>query len=113
MYVGRMDVTGEWGVGIVMPILRKGREKIVKITEVLAYCVQLYAKIIARRISVICEPLLSEDQNGFRRGRSCTDSLFIIQQLLEKHRVYNIETHLLFVDYYKAFYSVLRNNYGK
>jgi hypothetical protein len=50
--------------------------------------------------------LLNEEQNGFRRGRSCMDSIFTIQQLLERHREYNIETHLLFIDYVKAFDSV-------
>jgi hypothetical protein len=67
---------------------------------------KLYAKIIAR-MSVTCRPLLSEEQNSFRRGRSCVDSISIIQQLLETRREYNTETHLLFIDYYKAFDSVL------
>jgi hypothetical protein len=55
----------------------------------------------------MCEPLLSEEQNDFGRGMSSRDSMFTIQRLLEKYKEYNIEIHLLFVDYYKAFDSVL------
>jgi hypothetical protein len=47
--------------------------------------------------------------HGFRKGRSCTDSIFVIQQLAEKHREYNLKTHLLFVDVKEAFDSVIRN----
>jgi hypothetical protein len=73
------------------------------------YSYKIYAKIIARRTGRIIEPLISEEQNGFRKGRSCTDSIFLIQQLVEKHREYNLETHLLFVDFKKVFDSVIRN----
>jgi hypothetical protein len=63
----------------------------------------LYAKLISRRISVIGEALLNEEQYGYRRERSCMDSILAFQQLLEGRREYNIETSLLFVDCVKAF----------
>jgi hypothetical protein len=44
---------------------------------------KLYVKIISRKISVISEP--NEKENGFKRGRSFMDSIFTIQQLLERH----------------------------
>jgi hypothetical protein len=94
-----------------MPIYRKGNREHCKNyrgMNLLYAEYKLYAKIISRRISVISEPLLSEEQNGFRRGRSCMESIFTIQQLLERHREYNTETYLLFIDYVKAFDSVVR-----
>jgi hypothetical protein len=39
------------------------------------------------------------------------DSIFTIQQLLERHRKYNIEIYLPFIDCVKAFDSVARKNY--
>jgi hypothetical protein len=36
------------------------------------------------------------------------DSVFTVQQLLERHTEHNTETQLLITDYVKAFYSVLR-----
>ena len=41
--------------------------------------------------------------SGFRRRRSCSGNIFIIRQLIEKHREFNNETHILFVDYTKAY----------
>jgi hypothetical protein len=43
------------------------------------------AKIITQRLNTIAETLLHEEQNGFRRNRSCMDGVFIIAQLLEKY----------------------------
>jgi hypothetical protein len=40
------------------------------------------------------------------------DGIFTVQQLLERHREYNIETHLLFIDYVKAFDSVSQKIMG-
>jgi hypothetical protein len=45
------------------------------------------AKIISRRISVISERSLNEEQNGFRRGRSYMDRIFTTEQLLERKRM--------------------------
>jgi hypothetical protein len=50
---------------------------------------------------------LSEDQNGFQRDRSCCDSYFTLKILIEKHRQFNIETHLAFIDFVKAFDKVI------
>lgn len=47
--------------------------------------------------------IINESQNSFRKGRSCTDCTFKLQMLTEKQREYNIETHIAFVDYEKAF----------
>ena len=54
------------------------------------------------------ETFMKEPQNGFRKGRSCTDSTFCLKLLIEKRREFNLETHLLFIDYEKAFDNVQR-----
>jgi sorting nexin-29 len=51
----------------------------------------------------ISDVLLLEEQNGFRKGRSCTDDIFTIRQIIEKRREFNLETHIAFIDYEKAF----------
>ena len=58
---------------------------------------------------MIAENLISEEQSGFRKGRSCTDNTFILKQIIEKHREFNKETHIAFVDLEKAFDRVDRN----
>ena len=51
---------------------------------------------------------MSQEQNGFRRNRSTTDNIFIMQQILEKCYEYNIEMHVLFIDFKQAFDSADR-----
>lgn len=51
----------------------------------------------------LSEEFISEEQNGFRKGRSCTDAVFTLKLMIEKRRENNLETHLLFIDYEKAF----------
>src|ERR1700761_2613245 len=48
-------------------------------------------------------------QCGFRNGRSTTDQLFIIRQIMEKAWEYNISIHQLFVDFKQAYDSIRRN----
>jgi len=60
---------------------------------------KLNSRIINRRLKSIAEALIGEEQNGFRKGRSTTDNMFIVQQVLEKRREYNLPTHLAFIDF--------------
>ncbi|KAJ4429720.1 hypothetical protein ANN_21924 [Periplaneta americana] len=46
---------------------------------------------------------------GFRKGRSCNDNIFSIKRILEKRREVNLETHIAFVDFDKAFDCVERS----
>ena len=49
---------------------------------------------------------MPEGQSGFRKGRSCIDNIFTVRQIIEKRREQSLKTHLLFVDYCKAFNKV-------
>jgi len=54
------------------------------------------------------EVFMTETQNGFRKGLSCTDPTFCLKLLIEKRRKFNLETHLLFIDYEKEFDNIQR-----
>jgi hypothetical protein len=69
---------------------------------------KLFAKIIVARLQRTAEIILLEEQPGFRKGRSCTDNVHVIQHLMEKHREFNQELHILFINYAKTFNSVNR-----
>ena len=47
-------------------------------------------------------------QSDFRRRVSCNDDFFIVKQINEKCQEFNLETHLIFIDYEKAFKCVDR-----
>jgi hypothetical protein len=63
---------------------------------------KVYTRVIAGRLNPIIDAIIAESQNGFRKGRSCTDSDFTLKMLVDKRHEYNLETHIAFVDYEKA-----------
>ena len=68
----------------------------------------MYSKILNMKLQNSSEVFMKETQNGFRKGWSCTDPTFCLKLLTEKRREFNLETHLLFIDYEKAFDNVTR-----
>jgi len=64
---------------------------------------RLYSKILR---DLIEEENKNEEQSGFRTGRSCTDTIFCMKQVIEKRKATNQETHLLVVDLTKAYDSI-------
>ena len=43
-----------------------------------------------------------EEQCGFIQGRSCTNAIFTVQQIIDKRKEHNLPLFLLFIDYEKA-----------
>lgn len=74
---------------------------------------RIYSRILSNRLKNISHALLLEEQNGFRKGRSCIDSIFTLKQLFEKRREFNLETHVAFIDFEKAFDRVDREKLWK
>ena len=52
--------------------------------------------------------ILRKNQNGFRRNRSTTSQILTIRRIREGVRAKNLEATILFVDFAKAFDSILR-----
>jgi hypothetical protein len=46
---------------------------------------------------------LEDEQQGFRRGRSCTDAIFVVRQLADKAMEFNRHFFFCFIDIEKAF----------
>ena len=53
--------------------------------------------------------LLSEEQNGFRAGRSCQDHIFALHTIVQNRRLLGEDTFVVFIDFKKAFDSVCRD----
>jgi len=70
---------------------------------------KIYSRVINNRLKSITEAIIGEEQHGFRKGRSTNDNVFIIKQIIEKRREFNLETHIAFIDFEKAFDRVDRN----
>jgi len=59
-----------------------------------------------KRLKGLAEEIVGKYQSGFRKGRSTTDHIFLVRQLMEKHCEYPKDLHMVFVDYKQAYDSV-------
>mgnify|MGYP000420915844 FL=1 len=62
---------------------------------------KLMTKVITNKLNSIIS--LSDEQQGFRSGRSCVDAVFVLRQIVEKSIEYNKPAFLCFIDLTKAF----------
>jgi len=70
---------------------------------------KVFAQLLYQRLLPVAEGVIGEYQAGFRPGRSTSDQIFTIRQILEKCREFNISTYHLFIDFKAAYDSVDRN----
>jgi hypothetical protein len=96
---------------IIYPIYKKG-EKFEfsnnRLITLLNTAYKIPATVISNRLTASADDLLSQGQNGFRRNRSTTDSIFITQQILVKCYEYDIEKRVLCIGFEQALGSVDR-----
>ena len=53
--------------------------------------------------------MVNDEQNGFRKGRSCRDHVFVLTSIIRNRKADNLDTFGCFVDLQKAFDSVDRD----
>ena len=58
---------------------------------------KLLGQIVQERFQCIAESVLPDSQCGFRRGRGCSDMMFVARKLVEKAREHNSLLFVLFV----------------
>jgi hypothetical protein len=61
--------------------------------------------IIRRRLEPYVEKILGEYQGSFRAGRSTTDQLFTVRQILEKCWEFIINVYQIYIDFKQAYDS--------
>ena len=69
---------------------------------------KIMAQVILRRLTEVIEPMLLDEHNGFRRGRSISDAIHALQRLAEKLRNINQPMFCAFLDLKQAYDSVPR-----
>ena len=83
----------EWETGMVINIHKKGtKSKCGNYggISLLPTAYKLFANIIKNRLNEYLEEEMVEEQCGFRKGRSCTDAIFTVQQIMEKRKEQNL-----------------------
>lgn len=69
---------------------------------------RLFSSILSKKIEKEISSL-SEEQSGFRLGRSCLDNIHCLRQIIEKCKSRNVDLYLTFIDLEKAYDSVPRS----
>ena len=69
----------------------------------------MLGRIIIKRIAKEVDRLLRDEQAGFRAGRSTTEQIFILRNIVEQAIEWNSNLYLCFIDFEKAFDSVHRD----
>ena len=102
-----------WNKGRLVLIHKKGPTENINnyrpLTVIISLC-GLFSRILNARLSAVCEAfkLLGEIQNGFRQGRCCADSSFILHTLLWKARATGTRVYCAYVDLMKGYDMVNR-----
>ena len=60
---------------------------------------KIMLKVILRRLQPIAEELLSEEQAGFRAGRSTNEQIFIIRIIQKKYTEHQKALYHIFIDF--------------
>ena len=105
-------VVDDWKNAVIVPIPKKGDLRKCdnwRGISLLDVAGKVFARVIQARLQAIAEGILPESQCGFRKGRGCTDMIFVARQLVEKCHEHNDALFALFVDLRKAYDSVPRS----
>ena len=73
--------------------------------SLLSCVAKLYSGILNNRINMYCDMLdiIVDEQNGFRKGRSCEDHIFSLYSIVKNNIEQSQSTYCAFIDLEKAF----------
>jgi hypothetical protein len=70
---------------------------------------KVFAKILYDCLLFHTNAAVQHYQAGFQSGKSTTDQLFALRQILEKCNEFNITTHHLLINFKAAYDTIIRN----
>jgi Reverse transcriptase (RNA-dependent DNA polymerase) len=73
----------------------------------MSHTMNLWERVIEHRLRKLTT--ISRNQFGFMPGRSIMKAIFLIRQLMEKHREQKKDLHMIFIDLEKAYNKIPRN----
>ena len=71
---------------------------------------KVFSRIVLSRLTAVLEKDLRPQQAGFHPGRSCSDHIFTLRQILEQSKEWNTPLYINFIDLEKAFDSIHRES---
>ncbi|BHF85811.1 hypothetical protein SprV_1002898400 [Sparganum proliferum] len=101
-------VPDNWGLGILVPILKKGDKT--RCENYRGISLIDVAIALLGRFQAVRDSRTRPNQAGFRAGRGCADQIFALRRILEFRHSYQQPTAVCFVDFAAAFDSVHRES---
>ena len=105
-----------WTTGLIVKLPKKGDLSDCnnwRGITLLSITSKILSRIVHRRISETLDIHLRQEQAGFRPGRSCSEHIFTLRQILEQSHEWNSSLYINFLDFKKALDSVHRDSLWK
>ena len=103
----------DWTKNIIVPIYKNRGDKLQCKTyrgiSLLCTGYKILTAVINNKLNKYTEHIIGEYQTGFRTGKTTTDQIFTVKNLLGKAWKHNVEIHQIFVDFQKAYDSIRRD----
>ena len=106
-------IPSEWNKGLIVKIPKKGDRSICdnyRGITLLSVPSKVFSRVLISRIQDGVESQLREEQAGFRKGRSTTEQLFTLRNIIEQCTEWNAALFVNYVDFEKAFDSIHRES---
>ena len=100
-----------WRCAQIIPVPKKGDLSLptnYRGISLMSIAAKIYNKLILNRLVPSVEPLLRDNQNSFRAGRTTISQILCLRRLIEESDLSKLDLSLIFVDFSKAFDSVNR-----
>ena len=105
------DKPDQWSHSNIVPIPKSGNlSKPANYRGISLSCIiaKIYNRLILNRIRKTIDPLLRNNQNGFRPGRNTIGQILALRRIIEEAKAHNLPAILTFIDFKKAFDSIHR-----
>jgi exonuclease III len=100
-----------WNIGIICPIFKKGDPlscENFRGISLIPVAYKTLSIILADRLKPYAMNFVQPYQAGFTEGRSTTDQIFCLRQIIQKAHEMNMEVLNLFIDFKQAYDSIIR-----
>lgn len=86
------EISAVWRKGVMVKTLKKGDLNGYnnwRVIKLLSLTSKVFSRVILQRITTTVDFILWQEQASYQKGWSCTDHIFVLQQILEQSREWN------------------------